>query len=489
MRDFFNFVIVFVFGFIEGAFVSFAVSENSRKLSEQYLSRIFQTQDSNPVSQTVIAWLNKDPTNPDRLFTAPHLHRRIFEFNYYPTAEELNFNGLSFTDLPKKLPIDVEKITRFFACRNCLTKVPKSVSHFRSLEMLDLSSNKIKVIPKWIGQLTELKFLSLSRNELTSIPKEIGLLQSLKVMNLFQHKLQTLPYALMQLPIGCRIHLNAHSLCVRPNQKLAAVHFRGVSYAALPEATVTLGFEEALEMLCFTALQFDAEYPDALHQMLQSDPEFYDKICCFIPDLLLNSHYKCSEVNEFNMSDAVLRHLRRAVQDDCFRDVFKAVLNTHGKDVPLVLLHMFIQNELINFDREDLPGLAALIVQSQVFLDLAEELFKRQPLCFEHFPSSIEAGLEFVLNTSNNQELEAFDEHLEQLIDAIGQGNRDVFHSLLLAEVSWLLALQENNPEGWDAVEAVIEENGALTNEQERDLFLPLSQTVLNAALYPAPVA
>jgi Leucine-rich repeat (LRR) protein len=58
-----------------------------------------------------------------------------------------------------------------------------------SLEILDLSRNKIRVIPEGIGSLTSLKVLAISRNRIERLPVSLGDLRRLQLLRFDENPL------------------------------------------------------------------------------------------------------------------------------------------------------------------------------------------------------------------------------------------------------------------------------------------------------------
>jgi Leucine-rich repeat (LRR) protein len=74
-----------------------------------------------------------------------------------------------------------------------------------SLEILDVSRNKITVIPEGIANLTSLKVLAIAKNKIEKLPVCLGDINSLQVLKLDANPLKFPP------PDVCRINDNAPS--------------------------------------------------------------------------------------------------------------------------------------------------------------------------------------------------------------------------------------------------------------------------------------
>jgi Leucine-rich repeat (LRR) protein len=69
-----------------------------------------------------------------------------------------------------------------------------------SLEILDLSRNKIKALPSHPGSLMGLKVLSLSKNRITHLPRYIGKMQGLVFLKVDRNPIEWPPPVVVELP-------------------------------------------------------------------------------------------------------------------------------------------------------------------------------------------------------------------------------------------------------------------------------------------------
>jgi Leucine-rich repeat (LRR) protein len=63
------------------------------------------------------------------------------------------------------------------------------VLHLASLEILDLSHNRIRVLPEGIGNLTSLTVLAISRNKIERLPLSLGDLRRLRLLKFEENPL------------------------------------------------------------------------------------------------------------------------------------------------------------------------------------------------------------------------------------------------------------------------------------------------------------
>ncbi|KAG8014859.1 Volume-regulated anion channel subunit LRRC8E, partial [Nibea albiflora] len=105
-------------------------------------------------------------------------------------------------DLKENKLTTVEEILSLQHCRrlvtlrlwhNKITYIPDHMSKLHSLEMLDVSWNKIRKLPSRMFYCTKLRHLDVSHNQLTSISSEVGILQGLQFFSAAFNTLETLP--------------------------------------------------------------------------------------------------------------------------------------------------------------------------------------------------------------------------------------------------------------------------------------------------------
>lgn len=80
-----------------------------------------------------------------------------------------------------------------------LKYLPEDLGDLKSLEELNLSSNRISKLPKSIGQLSNLKSLDLSGNRIVRLPENMGNLSQLNYLNLSHNQLVALPESLAEI--------------------------------------------------------------------------------------------------------------------------------------------------------------------------------------------------------------------------------------------------------------------------------------------------
>jgi len=101
----------------------------------------------------------------------------------------IDYSGRAAQRLPRVGPFARE----LHVSRSCISKLPRSLTPWRQLRVLDLSGNNLKALPTCIADLHLLESLNLAHNSLNYLPAELGQLARLKVLGLRSNALQELP--------------------------------------------------------------------------------------------------------------------------------------------------------------------------------------------------------------------------------------------------------------------------------------------------------
>ncbi|HSW77012.1 MAG TPA: leucine-rich repeat domain-containing protein [Candidatus Saccharimonadales bacterium] len=91
-----------------------------------------------------------------------------------------------------------------------------SIKELYTVQILDLSHNRLNVLPPEIGQLSHLIYLNLSNNQLSALPPEIGQLRALQTLSLFNNQLSALPPEIGQLSFLQTLYLSNNQLSALP---------------------------------------------------------------------------------------------------------------------------------------------------------------------------------------------------------------------------------------------------------------------------------
>lgn len=97
----------------------------------------------------------------------------------------------------QSIPTSIEKLTNLeqliLAYTDSLFTIPKEIGKLSELQLLNLSSCKLKILPKEIGDLKKLRWLYLGGNALSELPAEIGGLSRLETIELWGNPFRELP--------------------------------------------------------------------------------------------------------------------------------------------------------------------------------------------------------------------------------------------------------------------------------------------------------
>ncbi|MER7361791.1 COR domain-containing protein [Nonomuraea wenchangensis] len=124
------------------------------------------------------------------------------------------------------------------ACQ--LDFIPDFIAEFRSLEVLDLADNPLKVFPEKILTLTSLKGLGLNDTRISSIPAGISQLADLSSLDLSSNALRALPISIGTLKKLTYLNLGNNSLKTLPESfadltNLAYLYLWGNNFSKFPE--------------------------------------------------------------------------------------------------------------------------------------------------------------------------------------------------------------------------------------------------------------
>ncbi|KAK1806053.1 hypothetical protein P4O66_013090 [Electrophorus voltai] len=157
----------------------------------------------------------------------------------------LRIENEEWKTLPAVL-VQISQLQEWQLHRTGLQKVPRFISSFQSLIVLDLSRNAITEIPKEIGKLSRLRELLVSYNRLSCVPEELGDCDSLEKLELAMNRdLNNLPEQLSSL------------------KKLYHLDLSMNQFTTIPECVVRL---PALEWLDMGGNRLE-RLPDDIHRM------------------------------------------------------------------------------------------------------------------------------------------------------------------------------------------------------------------------------
>jgi Leucine-rich repeat (LRR) protein len=106
--------------------------------------------------------------------------------------ERLIIQTANLTSLPKEIS-NFTKLKVIDLSYNSFREFPKEICNFNDLEYLSFWNNKLQKIPNEIGNLIKLERLSLNENYLIRLPKEIGNLINLKYLDIGMNHIVNIP--------------------------------------------------------------------------------------------------------------------------------------------------------------------------------------------------------------------------------------------------------------------------------------------------------
>ncbi|KAK7126751.1 hypothetical protein R3I94_018063 [Phoxinus phoxinus] len=150
-----------------------------------------------------------------------------------------------WTTLPPAL-VQLSQIQEWQLHRTGLQRIPRFISSFESLIVLDLSRNSVTEIPREIGKLTRLRELLLSYNRVSYVPEELGCCENLEKLELAMNRdLDELPTQLSNL------------------KKLYHLDLSMNHFTTIPDCVVNLPSLEWLDM----GSNILESLPDDIHRM------------------------------------------------------------------------------------------------------------------------------------------------------------------------------------------------------------------------------
>ena len=104
----------------------------------------------------------------------------------------------TFTNLKEAMK-DPDKVYKLSLIHQKLDSIPKEITKFKNLQVLNLKGNKLTEVPKEIGTLTHLQSLDMSRNKIVDVDSALGELINLKVLDLSRNDIEKLPATIGKL--------------------------------------------------------------------------------------------------------------------------------------------------------------------------------------------------------------------------------------------------------------------------------------------------
>lgn len=150
-------------------------------------------------------------------------------------ADSLEILDLSDNKL-SSLPADIAQLTKLkiiFASNNCFSELPEALGACPSLEMVGFKSNQIKHVPE--GALpASLRWLILTDNHIECLPDSLGERPRLQKLALAGNRLTSLPSTMDQLENLELLRISANQLTACPTQVLNLPKLAWFAFAGNP---------------------------------------------------------------------------------------------------------------------------------------------------------------------------------------------------------------------------------------------------------------
>lgn len=183
-----------------------ALWETRIKKSKDELKKEIEQRDRRAVGRLTGAW-------EDRITLAKLKEKVVTEEG----RVILRIEQEEWKTLPPAL-VQLSQIQEWQLHRIGLKKIPRFISSFESLIVLDLSRNSVTEIPKEIGKLTRLRELFLSYNKVSYVPEELGCCENLEKLELSMNEnLDELPTQLSNLKKLYHLDLSMNQFTTIPD--------------------------------------------------------------------------------------------------------------------------------------------------------------------------------------------------------------------------------------------------------------------------------
>ena len=162
-------------------------------------------------------------------------------FTLADSLEVLNLSGNRLSDLPADLP-RLRKLRVLFCSDNAFTRLPEVLGECAKLEMVGFKSCRLQQVPA-AALPARLRWLILTDNQLESLPAELGSCTRLQKLMLAGNRLQTLPDSLASLQRLELLRIAANRLDALPDwltelPRLAWMAFAGNPFSDVSETVI-----------------------------------------------------------------------------------------------------------------------------------------------------------------------------------------------------------------------------------------------------------
>jgi len=153
-------------------------------------------------------------------------------FSLADSLEILDLSNNKLSTLPNELT-QLKKLKIIFASENCFTILPTVLGRCENLEMIGFKSNQINVVPE--QSLPEkLRWLILTDNRIEKLPDSLGERPLLQKLALAGNQLTTLPHNLSKLVNLELLRISANQLTACPEQLLDLPKLAWFAFAGNP---------------------------------------------------------------------------------------------------------------------------------------------------------------------------------------------------------------------------------------------------------------
>jgi len=168
-----------------------------------------------------------------KLSLAENLHEFPMEIlSLAKTLEILDLSNNRLSTLPKEVA-QLSKLKIIFASNNCFTELPESLGNCENLEMIGFKSNQIKSVPE-CALPPKLRWLILTDNHIEALPESLGERPRLQKLALAGNRLTRLPSTMHKLNNLELLRLSANQLSACPDQILDLPKLAWFAFAGNP---------------------------------------------------------------------------------------------------------------------------------------------------------------------------------------------------------------------------------------------------------------